>query len=263
MKQQLNIDKILAKKSLGQNFITDKNFLSKISSYIHSNENTNIIEIGPGKGALTKFLVKKKYKSLILIEKDKVLANKLAQQFIHNKRIKIENQDALYVKYKDIDLFGENIIVGNLPFNISTQLLFRWLDSYEWPPFYSRMILMFQKEVADRIVAKQNTKNYGRLSVSAQSRCKINKLMTAPAEIFTPQPKVQGVILDFKPLLKYKNIDFSKLQKILRIAFSQRRKKIKTNLKEYLDKLKELGINTDLRPENLSVSDYCDLTSIS
>ena len=178
-------------------------FIKKISNLITSDDDTTIIEIGPGKGALTNYLAKKKFKSLILIEKDKDLSKYLKDQFEKDSRIEIKNLDALNINYSNLKLSKKVIIVGNLPFNISTQLLFRWLDISEWPPFYDRMVLMFQKEVADRIIANHTSKNYGKISVACQVRCKIKKLLVAPPHIFTPKPKVYGTILDFKPSTKY------------------------------------------------------------
>lgn len=263
MKLQLNTNKTIPKRSLGQNFITDKKFLKKLSSFIQTNEQDVIIEIGPGKGALTHYLAKKKFKKLILIEKDRKLASDLKKIFINNKRIIVETNDALKFSYCDYYENKNTIIVGNLPFNISSQLLFKWLDNNEWPPFYKRLILMFQKELADRIISKPDNKNYGRISVAAQARCDISKLLYAPARIFNPMPKVDGLVLDFKPSLQFKDLNYKKLQIILKKAFSARRKKIKTNLNNYLDSLHELNIDTNLRAENLSVLDYCELTSIS
>ena len=259
MRQQLNIETNHAKKSLGQNFITDKNFLEKISKFIPSDKNTNIIEIGPGRGALTNYLVEKNFKSLSLIEKDRELIKELKIKF-NDKAINIINEDALKIDFEELNLNNDTIIVGNLPFNISTQLLFKWLEVNKWPPFYKRMILMFQKEVADRIISPNNNKNYGRISVAAQARCKIRKVLNAPSYIFKPIPKVDGVILDFKPCVDYSEIDFTILQKILKEAFSQRRKKIKKNLSNYTSLLKDLNIDENLRAENLSVKDYCNIS---
>ena len=263
MKQPSNINKFKAKKSLGQNFITDKNFLQKICELIPIDSKTNIIEIGPGNGSLTEFLIKNNPKSLTLIEKDRELAKKLQGDYKDNDKIKIKNEDALDFNYDTLKLEGNVVIVGNLPFNVSSQLLVKWLSVEKWPPFYSRMILMFQKEVAERIVSKHNNKSYGRLSVISQARCKVEKKLTAPAKIFFPTPKVDGMIIDFKPIINKKNVNFNKLKKILKKAFSQRRKKISTNLKEHIKIIEELNINKNLRAENISVEDYCKLANRS
>ncbi len=260
MKQQLNTNKFRAKKSLGQNFIIDESFIKKLSNEISSDYDTNIIEIGPGKGALTEYLLKKKFKSILLIEKDRDLSYFLSNNFKNDKRIKVLNIDALRVKYEDLKLEGKVIIVGNLPFNVSTQLLFKWLDIKKWPPFFDRMVLMFQKEVADRIKSEKNTKNYGKISVACQARCKVKELMIAPPEIFNPIPKVFGTVLDLQPSLEYKNIDYEKLKIILSLGFNNRRKKIRTSLKNYKKELIKLKIDENLRAENLSVDDFCRLS---
>ena len=145
MKLPLNIDKHPPKKSLGQNFIIDKNFLKKLANSITSTKQNIIIEIGPGKGALTHYLSKKNFKQLILIEKDFKLASLLKKLFIKKKNIIVINEDALKFNYS---IFKESvIIVGNLPYNISTQLLVKWLEFNKWPPFYEKMILMFQRKL--------------------------------------------------------------------------------------------------------------------
>ena len=259
MRLPLNINKIIPKKSLGQNFIIDKNFINKLNNLITVNEKTTIIEIGPGKGALTDALLEKNFRKLFLIEKDNNLHKFLSKKYKLHENITIINKDALELNYAKFHNEPNVVIIGNLPFNVSTQLLFKWLEEKEWPPFYSKMILMFQKEVADRIISKHDSKNYGRISVAAQARCEIKKLINAPSKIFHPIPKVSGTILEFYPSLKFKEMNFFILQKILKLAFQQRRKKIKTNLAEYDKILKKLDINQDLRAENLSVVDYCNL----
>ena len=180
---------------------------------------------------------------------------------IDNKNILPVNCDALQYDYERYSGNYKALIVGNLPFNISSQLLMRWIVDYEWPPFYSKMILMFQKEVAERILASHNQKIYGRISVITQARCKVKKLLYAPANIFFPKPRVDGVILEFTPMNKYINVNISNLQKIVRQSFEQRRKKIKTSLKDYSHLLRKYKIDDDLRAENLSVDDYCKLAS--
>ena len=259
MKQLLNINNLYPKKSLGQNFIQDKNFLKKINSFISSDINTDIIEVGPGKGALTDFLSKKDFANLYLIEKDNVLSKKLEYQYLEIKGVKSINADALYFDYNKLNSGNKTIIVSNLPFNISTQLFLKWVMDYPCPPFYSKMILMFQKEVAERIISSRNQKSYSRISVIAQARFKIKKLLNAPANIFFPVPKVDGLILEFIPRIKYKDVSVLKLQIILKKAFELRRKKLRTSLKEYTDLLNLLGIDENLRAENLSVDDYCNL----
>jgi 16S rRNA (adenine1518-N6/adenine1519-N6)-dimethyltransferase len=261
MKLQLNTNKPYPKKSLGQNFIQNKDFIFKLSALIKSDINTNIFEIGPGMGALTNQLLKKKYKNLFLIEKDFFLFQKLEDRFKNDKNIFVFNGDALDYNYEDINKNQKSLIVGNLPFNISTQLLINWIVNYNWPPFYSKMVLMFQKEVANRIIASHNQKSYSRISVISQARCDIKVLLNAPSNIFFPKPQVDGTVLEFSPIEKYIDIDILNLQKLLRKSFEHRRKKIKTSLKDYDYLLKRFDIDDGLRAENLSVDDYCKLAS--
>ena len=263
MRQLLNINRARPKKSLGQNFIIDNNFLLKMDSHIDSSKNNIIIEIGPGKGSLTKYLSKKKFKKLFLIEKDNNLADQLRYEYKKIKNIFIINDDALTFDYSIFKNLEEKVIIyGNLPFNISTNLLTKWISDNEWPSFFDKMILMFQKEVADRIIADHNNKKYGRLSVLVQSRCKVKKLLDAPASIFSPKPKVDGAVIQLKPFDKYKKININNLEKLLEQSFSSRRKKIKNTLKNHIQSLTKLDIDENLRPENLSVSNYCDLVKL-
>ena len=139
--------------------------------------------------------------------------------------IKIYNQDALTFNLQKISKNKEIIIVGNLPFNISSQLLINWISYNKWPPFYNKMYLMFQKELGKRINAEINNKSYGKLSVLAQSRCNIKEIIKAPSNIFNPKPKVDGIVLEFTPIETFIDVDFKKLNIILKAAFENRRKK--------------------------------------
>ena len=245
------------KKSLGQNFIFDKNFLAKISSLIISTTSNIIVEVGPGPGTLTEYLFNKKYKKLILIEKDLRLIENLSKKFSSNK-VEILNQDAQFFNFQDKTI-KNLIIVGNLPFNISVDLLYKWTKIKKWPPNHNKMILMFQKEVANRIIAKPNNKSYGKLSVVVQSRYNVKKLLDVPSHLFTPAPKVDGTILEFIPHKIYQSININNIDEVAKAAFSQRRKKIKNNMSKYIEILKQLSIDDNLRPENLSVLNYCQI----
>ncbi len=246
------------KKSLGQNFIHDENFLNKLNGEIKSGTKTNIIEIGPGKGALTKYLIKKKYRKIILIEKDNSLIKYLEE--FKEENVIIINADALSFDLLGLNIANDGVIVGNLPFNISSQLLLQWTKFKYWPPFYNKMYLMFQRELGEIIIAKENSKAYGRISVLCQSRFSIKKLLLAPAGIFSPKPKVDGIVLEFSPINKYKQINIKKLETILRKAFLHRRKKIKSSLKDYIEVLTKNNFDLDKRAENLSVNDYCRIS---
>ena len=249
--------RIRNKKSLGQNFIFDKNFLNKISNLIISKANNTIIEIGPGPGTLTEYLFKKNYKKIILIEKDQRLIENLNKRFCSDN-IEILNADALNFDFQNPSI-SNSIIVGNLPFNISVDLLYKWTKIKSWPPNQKKMILMFQKEVANRIIASQDNKSYGKLSVVVQSRYDVKKLLDVPSFLFTPPPKVDGTILEFTPHNNYQSIDIEKIDEVSKAAFSQRRKKIKNNMSKYIEILDKLSIDQNLRPENLTVLNYCEI----
>ncbi len=253
--------RLIAKKSLGQNFIIDENFIRKLSSLISTNNNSFIIEIGPGKGALTKELIKKKVRQISVIEKDNHLIDNLEVFSKKFKNFDVIHQDALKINYNEF-IEKNTIIVGNLPFNISSSLLMKWIFLEKWPPLYKKMYLMFQKEVGERILAIHGTKKYGRLSVIIQSRCKVKKLIIAKSNIFKPSPKVDGVVLEFTPHKEYLDVDINILEVIVKKAFNQRRKKIKSTLSTHIQCLNRLSIDTNLRPENLSVQQYCELSKL-
>ena len=251
----------MAKKSLGQNFITDKNFIKKLASLIKCNSFETIIEIGPGKGALTIELAKKQVHKIIAIEKDDDLISDLNKLKSTYKNLNIINEDALLINFNNF-IKKNSVIVGNLPFNISSTLLMSWILLKKWPPNYNKMYLMFQKEVGERIIADPGTKKYGRLSVIIQSRCKVKKLLLAKSNIFIPKPKVDGLVLEFTPHRKFSDVDINILEGLVKLSFSQRRKKIKTTLSKYINLLDVLSINKDLRAENLSVLQYCKLAGL-
>ena len=260
MRPQLNINRrVIAKRSLGQNFIQNKNFLNKLSDKIITNDNTDIIEIGPGTGSLTNYLIRKRFNNLFLIEKDFELSKQLEDKFKNEKNIRVHNEDALTLNLSNISKNKEIIIVGNLPFNISSQLLIKWISYDKWPPFYNKMYLMFQKELGKRIISKINNKSYGKLSVLTQSRCCVKELIDAPSRIFSPKPKVDGVVLEFTPIDTFIDVDLEKLNIVLRTAFENRRKKIKNTLSDYKFYFDNWEIEKNLRPENLEVEKYCFL----
>ena len=264
MRLQLNIDKrIIAKKSLGQNFIFNNSFLEDLSNKISSSDSTDIIEIGPGTGSLTEYLTKKKFNNLILIEKDFELFKKLNKKYESENNIRIYNEDALMINLSNLSNSKDIIIVGNLPFNISSQLLLNWISFDKWPPFYSKMYLMFQKELGKRITSKNNKRSYGKLSVLTQSRCDVKELIIAPANIFYPKPKVDGIVIEFTPIDTYIDVDLEKLKIILKSAFENRRKKIKNSLQNYSSYFDNWDKEKDLRPENLDVKKYCFLAKSS
>ncbi len=252
---------IKAKKSLGQNFLIDQNIIHKIINIIDI-KNKNILEIGPGTGNLTLEILKKKPKKLILIEKDNILADQLIKKFKDN--VKVINKDVLNID--ESILYNQSLIVfGNLPYNISTEILSKWILNLKYNKiWFSYLILMFQKEVADRIISKFNTKEYGRLSILANWRLNIKKIFDVKATSFNPKPKVESTVLFFEPkknFFKFKNP--RNLEKITRIFFMHRRKMIKKPYNQLFNDeniASQIGINLNSRPQNLNFDIYYELT---
>ena len=253
--------KIKAKKSLGQNFLIDKNILNKIISLTEINK-MNILEVGPGSGNLTGQIIKKKPKKFYVIEKDNNLCSILKKNF--DNQIEIINEDILKVHENSIS--EEKLIVfGNLPYNISTEIICNWIINLKEKIWFSELILMFQKEVADRIIAKCNTPQYGRLSIFSQWRLNIRKIFDVNPNSFNPKPKVFSTLLHFSPKPKYFNLNSSKnLELITRTFFNQRRKMIKKPLrqlfKNYIEISKKLNIDIEQRPQNLTIETYLKIT---
>ncbi len=253
---------IKAKKSLGQNFLIDRKILEKIVNVV-SIKNKIVLEIGPGTGNLTSFILKKKPKKLVVIEKDKDLVLKLTNIF--NEQISIINDDVLNIN--ENLLFNKNVIVfGNLPYNISTEILSKWIINSNNNFWFDHLVLMFQKEVADRIIAEFNTSYYGRLSILANWKLDIKKICDIKPESFSPRPKINSSLLFFTPKENFAKIKNPKnLEKITRIFFSHRRKMLKKPFNQIfngnqkiLDKLK---IDLKLRPQNLDLNTYYKLTN--
>jgi len=241
------------KKSLGQNFLIDKNIIEKICNVANITINDNILEIGPGTGNLTEFILKKKPKKFHVIEKDERLIKNLNQRF--DDKIIIINEDIL--KY-DLKLLSDKdlIIFGNLPYNISSQILTNFIN-YPYLEFsYKKLVFMFQKEVADRILAKDNSKNYGRLSIFSSWKLNITKIMDINPSSFFPKPKVMSSLLIFEPKINYIKFKNSKnLEHVTNVFFNQRRKMIKKPInilfKNSETVIKDLNLDTNLRPQNL------------
>ena len=253
---------IKAKKSLGQNFLIDKNVLEKIVSLIKI-ENKSILEVGPGTGNLTSCILKNNPKKLIVVEKDKYLARLLKKKFETN--VVIINEDIL--KIDENKLHEDKLIVfGNLPYNISTEILAKWILNLDNKNFwFDSLILMFQKEVADRIISKFNSSKYGRLTILANWKLDIVKICDIKAGSFSPRPKINSSLLFFKPKKNFYKFQNSKnLEKITRVFFNQRRKKIKTPFNILfngnVNVLENLRIDLNLRPHNLKEEIYYELT---
>ena len=251
---------IKAKKSLGQNFLIDPIILNKIVDLVNI-QNKAVLEIGPGTGNLTHHLLKKKPKKLIVIEKDNVLALNLQNKF--SEQINIINKDVLEVD--ELLLCDESLTVfGNLPYNISTEILSKWIKNINSKFWFDGLILMFQKEVADRIIAKFNTANYGRLSILSNWKLNIKKIMDVDPESFSPKPKIKSTILLFIPKNDFYEIkDPKNLETITRIFFNHRRKMLKKPFNQIFngDKkiLEKFNFNLDMRPQNLDYDTYYKL----
>ena len=245
--------KIIPKKSLGQNFLIDIDVIEKICNSGNINENNNVLEIGPGTGNLTEFILQKKPKKFHVIEKDERLINNLKEKF--NKKLTIINEDILRYDLKSLS-DKDLVIFGNLPYNISSQILANFIY-YSYSEFsYKKLVLMFQKEVADRILAEENSKNYGRLSIFSSWKLNIKKIMDINPSSFFPKPKVMSSLLIFEPKINYIKFKNSKnLEHITNVFFNQRRKMIKKPLnilfKNSNKVIDELDLDINLRPQNL------------
>ena len=251
-----------AKKSLGQNFLIDKNIINKIINLIKV-EDRNIIEIGPGKGALTDEILNRKPKSLILIEKDKFLSDKLKSKYMNFPSVKILNEDILNFDIEK-NLLQDSVVFGNLPYNISSQILVKFLKFKKWPPKFKNLIFMFQKELGEKIVGKFKTKNYGRLSILTNYKLKFKEKFFVSAGCFFPKPKVTSVVIHFIPKenTQHDQNNIEKLEKLTNIFFSNRRKMINKNILKILKyedikKLKYLDMRS--RPEEIRPEIYYKL----
>ena len=187
---------ILAKKSLGQNYLIDKNIIKKILSLTEL-RNQNIIEIGPGQGALTEEIIKLKPKSFSIIEKDNLLAENLKNKFANIKNVKVYNNDILNFNLEKICKMNTTII-GNLPYNISSQILVKIIKFKKWPPKFSNLVLMFQKELGEKIIGKYPSSKYGRLSIITNLRLNFIKKFLVSSNCFFPKPKVTSMVIHFK-----------------------------------------------------------------
>ena len=252
---------IRAKKSLGQNFLIDNDIINKIVSTVSITDN-EILEVGPGTGNLTKEILKNNPSKMYLVEKDNFLAESLKE--IMDERVVIFNEDIL--KFDTTSLSKNKIVVfGNLPYNISTEILSTWIVNLKNNYWFSDLILMFQKEVADRIIAKFNTSAYGRLSILANWRLNIKKICDISPESFSPRPKIQSTLIHFTPKKNFVDIkDPLNLEKITRVFFSHRRKMLKKPFNQIFngntDLLDKFNLDLNLRPQNLDFETYYKLT---
>ena len=252
---------IKAKKSLGQNFLIDQNIIDKIVNILNL-KNRNILEIGPGTGSLTEGILKKKPKKVLVVEKDDDLIKLLKVKF--KDKIEIINSDILKI---DENLLSDKTLTvfGNLPYNISTEILCKWILNLKERIWFDCLILMFQKEVADRIISDFNIKSYGRLTILANWRLDIKKICDISPKSFLPKPKIDSTVLFFKPKKEFFLFKDSKnLEKITRIFFMHRRKMIKKPYYQLfngnINIASKIGVDLKLRPQNLNLETYFKLT---
>ena len=253
---------IKAKKSLGQNFLTDRTVLEKIVNTTEI-KNKTILEVGPGTGNLTSFILKNDPKKVFVVEKDRDLCKILKDTF--NDQVTIINDDILNIN--ENLLFNENVTVfGNLPYNISTQILGKWIINLKDNFWFDHLVLMFQKEVADRIIAKFNTSSYGRLSILSNWKLNIRKICDIKPVSFSPKPKIESTLLIFSPKQDYYKIkDPKNLEKITRIFFNHRRKMLKKPFNQLFNGnkkvLEKFKLDLNLRPQNLTFETYYKLAN--
>ena len=251
---------IKAKKSLGQNFLIDREVLEKIVS-ITNIANKDVLEIGPGSGNLTTYILKQKPKKLYVVEKDDDLAILLKEKF--DTEIEIINDDILKVSESNISEQKLSVF-GNLPYNISTEILSRWILNIGSNFWFESLVLMFQKEVADRIISEFNNSNYGRLSILSSWKLNVKKILDIKPQSFSPRPKIDSSLLLFTPKENFFKLKNPKnLEKITRIFFSQRRKMLKKPFNQVFSNGKQVaekfGIDLNLRPQNLKPETYFKL----
>ena len=254
---------IRTKKSLGQNFLVDHDVLEKIVTAVPI-ANREILEIGPGSGNLTQYIIKQKPKKIYVIEKDTNLCSMLIERFNSDENLSIINDDVIKVSHNKIS--KEKLTVfGNLPYNISTEILSQWIVNLDKEFWFTELVLMFQKEVANRIIAKFNTSNYGRLSILSQWKLEIAKILDIKPVSFSPRPKIDSTLLVFTPKENFFKLKNPKnLEMITRVFFNHRRKMIKKPFNQIFKDAgkvsKKFNIDLNLRPQNLEPEIFYELT---
>ena len=258
---------LAAKKALGQNFLFDLNLTRRIARAAGPLDGCTVIEIGPGPGGLTRALLMEGARHVVAIERDDRALAALAEiAGAYPGRLTVIPGDALHTDYRQLAAGGPTKIVANLPYNIATPLLVGWLEGEPWPPYYESLTLMFQKEVAERIVAKPGGKDFGRLAVLCQYRATAKKLFDVNRSAFTPPPKVTSSIVQLVPRAKPEpQCRLDLLERVTAAAFGQRRKMLRASLKAILPDpepvLREMGIDPELRAEQLPVEAFARLAA--
>ena len=263
-----------AKKSLGQNFLLDLNLTRKIARLCGDLAGKTVVEIGPGPGGLTRSLLHEGAANVVAVERDERCMPAL-QLIAENwfDQLRIVSGDALMIDLSELTRFVQGVddqrflIISNLPYGIATRLLVGWLEQSAWPPPFSSMALMFQREVAERIVAAPGTKAYGRLAVLSQWSCKVEIGMRLPASAFTPPPKVESAVVTFQPHdVRQPAASAQILGRVTAAVFGQRRKMLRSSLRQVTDDPEKLieatGLSPELRGEHVSVADFARMARL-
>jgi len=264
LREVIAANDLSARKSLGQNFLLDLNLTAKIARQAGPLDGCDILEIGPGPGGLTRGLLAEGARFVLAIEKDRRCLTALHQiSTAYPERLTVLEGDALSIDPLQY-LTPPIKVAANLPYNIGTELLIRWLTPPQWPPFWTSLTLMFQREVADRIVAQPGSKAYGRLALLAQWRCDPQIVMSLPPEAFTPPPKVSSAVVHFTALPAPRfPADPKVLERVIAMAFNQRRKMLRSALKglgpDIEDRLVAAGLKPTERAEQVSLEGFCNL----
>jgi len=254
-----------AKKSLGQNFLFDLNLTRRIARAAGPLEDSTIYEVGPGPGGLTRALLAEGAARVVAVERDQRCLPPLAEiAAAYPGRLEVHSADALKIDETNLFPIGHVRIAANLPYNIGTALLVKWLTAPAWPPFWDSLTLMFQREVAERIVAKPDTESYGRLSVLSQWRTKPKILFNVSRSAFVPPPTITSSIVRLEPLDEpVAPARLSDLEKVTAASFGQRRKMLRQSLKTLAadaeDRIRAAGLDPTARPEQLSVAEFASL----
>jgi 16S rRNA (adenine1518-N6/adenine1519-N6)-dimethyltransferase len=255
---------LAAKKSLGQNFLLDLNLTGKIARAAGDLAGHTVIEVGPGPGGLTRALLLHGAKRVVAIERDERCLGALAEISAHYPgRLEVVSGDALKTDFAGLVTDGPVKIIANLPYNIGTELLIRWLTVAAWPPFYDSMTLMFQREVAERIVARAGSDGYGRLGILAGWRTEAKIAFDVPPQAFTPPPKVTSSVVHLVPRADPLPADVRKLGRVTEAAFGQRRKMLRQSLKSLGGErlLETVNIDATRRAETLSIEEFARLAN--
>ncbi|MEP3296313.1 MAG: 16S rRNA (adenine(1518)-N(6)/adenine(1519)-N(6))-dimethyltransferase RsmA [Pseudoruegeria sp.] len=264
LREVIETHDLRAKKSLGQNFLLDLNLTAKIARQAGDLTGSDILEVGPGPGGLTRGLLAEGARRVLAIEKDARCLPALAEiEAAYPGQLEVINEDALKIDAL-AHLTPPIRVVANLPYNVGTELLVRWLTPAVWPPYWTSLTLMFQKEVAERIVAKPGSKTYGRLAILSQWRCDTSIVMSLPPEAFTPPPKIHSAVVHLKALPEARfPANPATLSRLVAAGFNQRRKMLRSSLKsispDIEDRLNAAGLKPTDRAEQISLEGFCAL----